>query len=377
MKTVLKVAKKALPSSGIYFGIFCAILVAFTYLAGKSNETAFSASEMNIIIQDEDATALSVSLSDYLSRENKVSAQPDESLLSDMLFYGKVDYIIYVQKGFTESFLAGEDVHGLERQSIQANMAFLDQKIELFFRYVRAELAAGKIMEEACDAVLSACEKQAEAVLTESGKSSGLLPPGYYFFTYLSYILPSVLIMVLGPVIHAFYKKDIKMRTDCGFVSVRQQNLTVIGGISLVSLLFWILLILMGILLYRNDFTPKIFLYGVLNSFLFLLVSIMISALIGMLVKGSDALNGASNLVSMGMAFLCGVFVSSEYLPDYVNKIAEFLPASWYMKNVRMLFESGVVWSTGTFFQNGAIILTFAAAVFCIILVAVKKKRMA
>lgn len=378
MNAVLKVAKKALPSASIYFGIFCVLLIVFSQMAGKDQETTFQASKMNIVVQDEDATALSAALSAYLAKENKVSAETDEVLLSEMLFYGKVDYVIYVKDGFEESFLAGDVQSALERQSIKANVAFLDQKIELFFRYVRGELAIGKSIEEACTAALSVCETQAETAFFNGGKDSYETIPGYYFFTYLSYILPSVLILVLGPIIHAFYKKDVKMRTDCGLVSVRRQNLIIVGGISIVALLFWMFLMLIGILLYRNDFTATAFLFGVLNSFLLLLVSIGISVLVGMLVKGGDALNGASNLVSMGMAFLCGVFVPGELLPDYVNKIAEFLPVSWYMKNVKLLVDGGgILENAEDFFKNGAVILAFAAAAFCILLVVVKRKKMA
>lgn len=376
MRIVLKVAKKALPSAFIYFAIFLVLLIVLSLNAGKEREKVFQASEMDIVIQDEDASVLSGALSAYLSRDNKVSGEMDEALLSQMLFYGRTDYVLYIKDGFEESFLAGNTDALLERQSIKANVAFLDQKIELFSRYVRAELAMGKSMEEACGTVLALCERQAQTAFTEEGERSYETVAGYYYFTYLSYILPCVLIMVLGPILHAFYKKDVKMRTDCGTVSVRRQNLRIIGGISLVALLFWGLLILMGILLYRKDFTVASFCFGAWNSFLLLLVSVAISSTVGIFVKGDDALNGASNLISMGMAFLCGVFVPGELLPDYVHKIAEFLPVNWYMKNVKLLFEEGgIVKNSDVFFKNGAVILSFAVAFFFIALASAKKKK--
>lgn len=376
MRIVLKVAKKALPPAFIYFAIFLVLLIVFSQNAGKERETVFQASEMNLVIQDEDAGVLSGALCEYLSRDNKVSGEMDEALLSEMLFYGKTDYVLYIKDGFEEGFLAGDAKALLERQSIKANVAFLDQKIELFFRYVRAELAMGKGIEEACKTVLSLSEKQTETAFREGGERSYETVAGYYYFTYLSYILPCVLIMILGPILHAFYKKDVKMRTDCGTVSVRRQNLRIIGGISLVALLFWGLLILIGVLLYWKDFTVDSFCFGAGNSFLLLLVSVAISSTVGIFVKGDDALNGASNLISMGMAFLCGVFVPGELLPDYVHKVAEFLPVSWYMKNVKLLFEEGgIVENSDTFFKNGAVLLSFAAALFFVALAAAKKRK--
>lgn len=376
MKTVLKIAKKALPSAIIYLCIFCALMIAFTFLAGKDQEKNFQATELDIIMEDKDASVLSEALADYLAKENKVSSDFDKELVSDLLFTGTVDYVIYIEEGFEENFLAGER-GGIERQSIRANVAFLDEKIEMFFRYVRAELALGKTVEDACEAVLLNCDKQSQTVV-KSGKSAFLMTPGYYFLAYLSYILPAILIMILGPIMYAFYKKDVKMRTDCGKVSVRKQNMAIVGGIAIVAMIFWGLLITIGAVVYGKDFTVTTYLYGMLNSFLFLLVSVAISVLIGILVKGSDALNGASNLIGMGMAFICGVFVPAELLPDYVGKIAEFLPVSWYMKNVKLLFEGeSVTEYMGEFFGNCGIIAIFAVALFSVFLVVVKRKKVA
>lgn len=375
MKTVLKIAKKALPSASVYFGIFCVLMIAFTFLAGKDQEKNFQATQMDILLEDRDNSVLSDALMQYLEKENKVSEDYDKDLVSDLIFNGVVDYVVYIKEGFEERFLAGEK-GGIERQSIRANVAFLDEKIELFFRYVRAELALGKTTKEACAAVLLNCEKQAETVVT-SGKTEFLMAPGYYFLTYLAYIIPAILIMILGPIMYAFYKKDVKMRTDCGKVSVRKQNITIVGGIALVALMLWGLLMILGVAIYSSDFTVAEFLCGMLNSLLFLLVSVAISVLIGVLVRGDDALNGASNLIGMGMAFMCGVFVPSEMLPDGVNKFAEFLPASWYMKNVKLLFEENSIKKyMGEFLGNCGIILIFAVAVFCMFLVVVKKYRL-
>ncbi|MBQ8315426.1 MAG: ABC transporter permease [Lachnospiraceae bacterium] len=378
MKAVLKVAKKALPSASIYFGIFCAIMFVFTFFAGKDQEKNFQATELTIYVDDADDSVLSRTLIEYLGSENKITTEFDKEMVSEYLFNGYTDYVLYFEEGFEAGFFAGKE-GGIERQSIRANVAFVDQKIEMFFRYVRAELALGKNMEDACGAVLKNCEKQAKVgvVSVSKGGIMGMVP-GYYLLSYLAYILPAVLIMILGPMMHAFYKKDVKMRTDCGMVSVRKQNLAVVAGVAIVASVVWALLMVLGALVYHKDFTVGTFLCGMLNSLLFLLVSIGIAVLSGVLVKGVDALNGANNLISMGMAFTCGVFVPADFLPEGVNKFAEFLPASWYMKNVRMLFEEGeMVDNMRKFFENCGVIAIFSVAIFCVFLVVVKRKRVA
>ncbi len=376
MKAVLKVAKKSLPSASIYFCIFCALMLAFSFLSGQDQEKKFKASELDIYIEDEDNSVLSHALTEYLAKGNNVKTEFDKELIQEMIFNGVVDYVLYIDKGFEENFLAGIK-SGIERQSIKENVAFTDQKIELFFRYVKAELAAGKGMEDACAAVLRSSENEVKTTVS-SGKSAMVMEPGYYFLSYLAYIFPAILIIVLGPIMQAFYRKDMKMRLSCGKVSTRTQNIQIVAGISVIALVFWGLLMGIGVLIYGKDFTVQTFLLGMANTFLFMAVSVAISVLIGVLVRGKDALNGASNVIAMGMAFMCGIFVPSEFLPDGVVKASEFLPASWYMKNVKLLFanEDGTV-AMAEFFGNCGIIVVFAVAIFSIFLVVGKRKKIA
>ena len=46
--------------------------------------------------------------------------------------------------------------------------------------------------------------------------------------------------------------------------------------------------------------------------------------------KNSNMLNGLSNIVSLGMCFLSGVFVPMSVMDKKVLKIAQFLPVYWY-----------------------------------------------
>ena len=376
MRVVLKIVKKVLPSVSMYFVIFFGMIIAMSFLTGKDQEKMYQATELTIYVEDKEASVLSKALTEYLAQENEVETEYDKELLSDLLFSGLVDYVVYFEEGFEENFLAGKK-GGIERQSTKPNMAFVDQKIELFFQYVRGELAMGKSLEDACASVLKNTENHAETEVL-SGRQSMSTRPGYFFFTFLAYILPCILIMVLGPVMYSFYRKDIKMRTDCGMVSVRKQNTEVVKGIVLFAVVIWALFMGLGAIIYHRDFTPAEYLLGTLNSFSFLLFSVTISVLFGVLLPSTEALNGASNVLGLGMSFLCGVFVPAHLLPDYVNKIGEFLPAGWYMKNVILLNEENAATAHFTeFLTNCGVVTAFAVAVFFVFLVVVKRKKVA
>ena len=376
MRVVLKIVKKALPSVSMYFIIFFGMTIAMSFLTGKDQEKMYQATELTIYVEDKEASVLSNALTEYLAKENEVETEYDKELLSELLFSGLVDYVVYFEEGFEENFLAGKK-GGIERQSTKPNMAFVDQKIELFFQYVRGELAMGKTLEDACASVLKNTENRAETEVL-SGRQAMSTRPGYFFFTFLAYIMPCILIMVLGPVMYSFYRKDIKMRTDCGMVSVRKQNTEVVKGIVLFAVVIWALFMGLGAIIYHRDFTPAEYLLGTLNSLAMLLFSVAISVLLGVLLPNVEALNGASNILGLGMSFLCGVFVPAYLLPDYVNKIGEFLPAGWYMKNVILLNEENAATEHFTeFLMNCGVVTAFAVAVFFVFLVVVKRKKVA
>ncbi|MBR6717412.1 MAG: ABC transporter permease, partial [Oscillospiraceae bacterium] len=50
-----------------------------------------------------------------------------------------------------------------------------------------------------------------------------------------------------------------------------------------------------------------------------------------------NIINIITQIVSLGMCFLCGVFVDQSMLGDGVLSAARFLPAYWYIRVNRML----------------------------------------
>ncbi len=74
-----------------------------------------------------------------------------------------------------------------------------------------------------------------------------------------------------------------------------------------------------------------------------LLVALSLAYLVGILAKNSSMLNGIVNVISLGMSFLCGVFIPLEYMSGSVRKAAMFLPVYWYEKANDLLADFGRV----------------------------------
>ena len=82
----------------------------------------YQATELTVYAEIQEESVLSKSLLAYLAQENEVETEYDKELLSELVFTGMVDYVVYVEEGFEENFLAGKK-GGIERLSTKPNMA--------------------------------------------------------------------------------------------------------------------------------------------------------------------------------------------------------------------------------------------------------------
>ena len=83
------------------------------------------------------------------------------------------------------------------------------------------------------------------------------------------------------------------------------------------------------------------------------------------------------NVVSLGMSFLCGVFVSMEILGKSVQKIAQFLPVYWYEVANKLLKSHNTFSGTQihTLYTCYGIQLLFALAFLRLALIAGRMRR--
>lgn len=108
-----------------------------------------------------------------------------------------------------------------------------------------------------------------------------------------------------------------------------------------------------------------------------LLVGLALSFLLGTFITKEDILTALVNVVTLGMSFLCGVFVPLDIMGKGVKTMAHFLPVYWYEISNNLLNNSAVLTQAQRqlLYRNYGIQLLFAAAIFCIALVVSKRMR--
>jgi ABC-2 type transport system permease protein len=384
-KLCMKIIRKNKGTMLIYVFVFLAIAILISYVAEqKPIPTAYSATKADVAFFLEENTPIVSGLKEELSKTaNFVDIEDNEEKIQDALYYRKVTYVVRIPKGFTEKIMNGEKAV-IERTTVPDSVygTYIDMKINRYLNmaqlYVQSNI--GITQEKLVSNLQNDLSKSVDVTMTSSQKNVDAenKPFTSYYFNYLAYVLPAVLIFGIAVLMQTVNGNELRRRTFCSPMTPKafySQLLLAIAGFSVIC---WIILILPCIVIDPKHFFVSSTYYMILNSFAFLLVSIGISYLIGSLVRGMNSISALANVCTLGPCFIAGVFVSQTYLSSPVLKLASFTPTYWFVKaNDAMgtaTHISGELLSG--YYVDIVIELAFAAAFFAVGLAAGKKKRM-
>ncbi|WP_444658212.1 ABC transporter permease [Caproiciproducens sp. R2] len=381
-KLCMKIIQKNLSSMMIYVAVFLAVSTLLSLNSSKVQEAGFSQEKTNIAFISEEDSPLIDGFQAELAKTASFVEVPDETeKLQDALFFRSVSYILRIPKGFTQSFMRGEDVR-IEKTTVPNSVsnAYIDLNINQYFNtaalYVKT--VPGITQEDLVRHLKADMEINTPVAMkadaqpdTDNGFSEN-------YFNYLAYALSSVLVLGISAIMLVFNDRDLSRRNFCSPLSAGKINFQFILANLIFTVACWAVMVGFCFLLdYRNIMTRNTA-YLVLNSFVFTLSMSGISFLIGNLLKERGAISAVCNVVSLGPCFISGVFVPQELLNSTVLKIASFTPTYWYVKanNQISSLSSFSFSSLSEVYVAMLIEAGFAVAFFAVSMVVGKKKRM-
>ena len=108
---------------------------------------------------------------------------------------------------------------------------------------------------------------------------------------------------------------------------------------GLFAVFLWGVYLLLSFLLVGEIMFTIYGLLYILNSFIFMILSLALAVLLSTLVRNKEAINGIVNVIALGSSFLCGAFVPMDFLPESVVKFSHILPSYYYIKNNELFKE--------------------------------------
>lgn len=362
----------------LYLGIFLALGTIMSSQAQSTGNNSFEKTSYPFAVFDEDGSDASRSMIEYLSKENEcVELEDDNETIQDELYNRNISCVIRIPKGFGESLMEGRDMVKPEITTIPGTI-YGETFKNLVSRYssiARGYRAGGFSGSQIIGKTESACEDSVTVTMADGagGSEHSLL---YWSFAYVPYIFISICIVGIGPILVVFHKKEVAERNHCSSYPQGRFNLELYAGVVTTGMVVCLCYCLMAIFPMRNGmnfFSVHGLLYC-LNMLCFMFVSLGIVFLLGQVVKKAAALNMISNIIALGMSFLCGVFVPLEYLGEGLIKAAHFLPAYWYITSANLIEKYTPGTSLNDLWAGLGIQLLFGVALISVGMAYSKKK---
>jgi ABC-2 type transport system permease protein len=382
-KAFYKIVLKNLPQLMIYIVVFISIAVLFSKVSPGADVSGFTETKVRLAFINEDENSLiTKGLQQHLQQKATLMdiAKDDESL-QDALFFREVEYIVIVPKGFSESFLAGEEANIYKRTVPDStNGIYMDLLIDGYLNTAKiyTEVFKDATPEEILMYIEEDLNKTIPVELMSMGQEDERSKRITFYFNYISYALFSILILGLSMVMLVFNQEDLKRRNHCTPMQLKSMNAQMLLGIITFGVIVWGLLMGVGGILYGGYlFTTKGLLL-MLNAFVFMLVVLSISYFLTHFIKGKNAMSAVANVFALGTSFIGGVFVPQELLADHILKVAAFTPTYWFVKSNRLInaLGGGEMEYLMPIFINLLILVGFAVTICIVTLVVIKQKRM-
>lgn len=378
-KTFMKIAKRKLPIVLMYAWIFIVLLIMFT--AYGPQDVSFEEESLGVCVIDEDNTDASLAVTDYISKSHKlIELENDKDEIIDALYYTRVDYVLVIKEGYSEKIANGQTDNLFENYQLPDSYAgvYLENDIDLYIRTLSSYIAAGNDAETAASLTAEALDYEIDVTIetfSDEAEGAGMNQGTYFYFRYLVYILLSVFITMLSGILITILRKEVRDRSNCSGTPSLSQTMQIIAGCIVLVLILWVVFMIIA-MIYKGGIFSVNELYAVLNSFVFTLIATAIAILVAALVSNNSLINLVSNIVSLGMSFLCGVFVDQNLLGGTVLRIAKFLPAYWYVRaNDIIAGKSEIAFDAGEVMSCIGIQAIFAVALFAVVILVFRTKQ--
>lgn len=239
-------------------------------------------------------------------------------------------------------------------------------------------LASGYSAEDATVMLKEAMTEESHVTMLDQNGYGGNIPMHAYMYQYMPYIILSILCYVIITIMMSFNNPEVRSRILCTSISSRKYNLQLALGCTVIGLAVWFLCTLLPIILYGKAFLADTNLtYYLTNSFMMSLSALSLAFFVSTFTDKEQLISAVVNVVSLGMSFLCGVFVSMDILGKSVQKIAQFLPVYWYEVANNLLKSHNTFSGTQihTLYTCYGIQLLFALAFLSLALIAGRMRR--
>lgn len=378
--TVFKTVFKIVKEYKFIILLYTILLVVFGGLNMQTSEknVNFVATKPDVVIvnRDEDV-GLTKNLIDYIEQNtNIMDIEETEDARNDALFYRDVNYIIYIPENYRQDFIKGLNpkIEIKTTGDYQASLAEM-----MLSRYMKVANIYQKQLEneeEMISKINDTLSKESQIQMTSKLDTNNLSRATFYY-NFLNYSIIAGCVYVICLILSSFREEKIRKRTIISSMNYKKHNRKLLLSTGIVAIALWIFYVALSFILIGDTMFSYHGLILIINSFVFSICSLTLAFLISSIVNNKNAINAIINVVGLGSSFLCGAFVSIQWLPDAIIKIAHVLPSYWYIQTNEAIKTLEIInfETLKPIIMNMGVVLLFSVLFVVITNIITKKKR--
>lgn len=337
--TVFKTYLKILNKNKFLVILYTVILVFFAAFNMQNEDvgTNFVAEKPDILIVNKDKNNnFTENFVQYIEKHSNIKEiKNTEEDRNDALFYRDVNYIIYIPENFGNDFLDEKNPKLKIKSTGDYQASFASMMVSRYFNIANVYKNITK-EEPLLTMINETLEKEAIIEVT-SKLDTESFSKATMFYNFANYSILAGCVFIICFMVSSFKEEKVNKRIMVSSMEYQTFNHKLLLSNGLFAFTLWLCYVLLSVLLVGNIMLEGLGLLLVLNSFVFTFCALSLALLIGNLVHNKEALNGIVNVIALGSSFLCGAFVPTEFLPDFVIKIAHVLPSYYYIHNNELI----------------------------------------
>lgn len=309
-----------------------------------SDQGEFESQSLRITVVDHSESESSEALIDYLEHGNQVEVVNDKarSAIEEAVFLSEIHGAVIIDPNFENLVQQGDAAVEIISDERATASTQLETEISKVLMFMNAQYNdAGQLDTEQLDTALN---ERVEVTLNDDGLASS--EENYNnaaaYSNFAAYWLMLLLMLTIGNLMSEYNKPELQKRIIAAPVSSTSSAIQILSSQSLVGI-FATLIMFFGLVGLYYDRLDGIPLGKILVALLLItLFTLAMQFAINALTTNRFMVNGLANLITLGLAFMSGIFVPIEMFGENTRRVAEFLPLYHY---TQIYGSSDITWS--------------------------------
>lgn len=321
--------------------VFFLIAAMFSSFGGTDT---FESEKLGVTVVDESESGSSKALIEYLnsSHDVEVLGKTPRNHLEEQVFLMEIHGAVIIPEDFETHVKNGEPAVEIITDERAASSVQLDSEISKFLIFANAQFNEGGELDK--DKLQTALTDTVNVELNNDTMNADgeNFENAAAYSNFAAYWLMLFIMLSVGNLMSEYNKPELQKRIIAAPVSSTSSAVQILGAQSLVGF-FAVLVMFFGLVgLYYNrlDGIPLAHIFVALV--LIMAFTLALQYAINALTTNRFIVNGLANLITLGLAFLSGIFIPIELFGDGAERIAEFLPLYHY---TQIYASPDITWS--------------------------------